>query len=88
MLGSNTPALNGFFLGVGVAFLHALREGVADAQLGDELGGVLGGVDCEGFGDDEEGLGEFADGELLAGALETGQVSVTDTPREASDSCV
>jgi len=40
--------------------------------LGDELDGVFGGVDGEGFGDDEEGGGEFAYGELFAGALEIG----------------
>ena len=39
------------------------------AELGDEVGGVFGGVDSEGAGDDEEGLGEFADGKLFAGAL-------------------
>ena len=47
----------------------ALGEGMAGAELGDELGGVDGGVDGEGFGDDEERLGEFADGELFARAL-------------------
>ena len=39
------------------------------AELGDEVGRVFGGVDGEGAGNDEEGLGEFADGELFAGAL-------------------
>lgn len=70
-----TVVLVGLLLGdgllflVGIAFLYALREGVADTELGDEFGGVLGCVDSQGLGDDEEGLGEFADGELLAGAL-------------------
>lgn len=39
------------------------------AELGDEVGGIFCCVDGEGAGDDEEGLGEFADGELFAGAL-------------------
>ena len=60
---------NGLLFLVGVAFLYALREGVADTKLGDEFGGVLGCVDSQGLGDDEEGLGEFANGELLPGAL-------------------
>jgi hypothetical protein len=42
---------------------------VARAQLRDELGGVEGGVDGERLGDDEEGLCEGGDGELLARAL-------------------
>ena len=37
------------------------------AELGDEVGGVFCGVNGEGAGDDEEGLREFADGELFAG---------------------
>ena len=70
-----TVVLVGLLLGdgllflVGIAFLYALREGVADTELGDEFGGVLGCVDSQGLGDDEEGLGKFADGELLAGSL-------------------
>jgi hypothetical protein len=36
----------------------ALGEGVAGAQLGDELGGVFCGVRGEGFRDGEEGGGE------------------------------
>ncbi len=36
------------------------------AELSDEIGRVFGGVDGEGAGDNEEGLGEFADGELFA----------------------
>ena len=35
--------------------------------MGDEVGGVFGGVDGEGARDDEERLGEFADGELFPG---------------------
>ena len=48
--------------------LDALGCGVVGAELGDEVGGVFCGVDGEGAGDDEEGLREFADGELFAGA--------------------
>lgn len=44
----------------------ALREGVARAQLGDEVGGVFGGVYCEGGGNCEEGGGEGCDGELFS----------------------
>ena len=39
------------------------------AEFGNEVGGVFGGVYGEGAGDYEEGLGEFTDGELFAGAL-------------------
>lgn len=46
------------------------------AQARDEVGGVFGGVEGEGAGDDEQGLGEFADGELFAGALLGGLVLV------------
>ena len=38
------------------------------AELGDEVGGVFCCVDGEGAGDDEEGLGEFANGELFPGS--------------------
>jgi len=46
-----------------------LGGGVVGAELGDKVGGVFGGVDGEGAGDDEEGLGEFANGELFTRAL-------------------
>jgi len=42
---------------------------VTAAELGYELGAVFCGVDGQGGGDDEKGLGEGADGELLARAL-------------------
>jgi hypothetical protein len=42
---------------------------VTAAELGNEFGAVFCGVDGEGGGDDEEGLGECADGELLTRAL-------------------
>ena len=54
---------------VGVAVLDALRERVTRAELGDQLGGVLGGVDGECLWDNEQGGGEFADRELFARAL-------------------
>lgn len=44
----------------------ALRQGVARAQLCDEVRGVFGGVDGEGGGDCKEGRGEGCDGELLS----------------------
>jgi hypothetical protein len=62
--------LGDFFLGlVGIAFLYALRDRMADSQLGNELGGVFGCVDGQRLGSDKERLGKFANGELLAGAL-------------------
>lgn len=60
---------NGLLLLVGIAFLYALRKGMADTELGNEFRGVLGCVNSQGLRDDKEGLGEFADGELLPGAL-------------------
>ena len=60
---------DGLFVLVGVAFLNSLREGVTDAELRDKLGGVLGCVDGEGLGDDEERLCEFTDCELFPGSL-------------------
>jgi hypothetical protein len=57
------------FGGGGVRRGRALREGVAGAELGDELGAVFGGIYGEGFGDAEEGVGEGGYGELFAGAL-------------------
>lgn len=44
------------------------------SELGDEVGGVLCGIDGEGLGDDEEGGSEFGDGELLTRALQEGRV--------------
>lgn len=60
---------NGLFFLVGIALLDTLREGVADTELGDEFGGVLGCVDSQGLGDNKEGLSEFTNGELLPRAL-------------------
>ena len=48
------------------------------AELGDEVGGVLGSVDGKGAGDDEEGLRELADGELFAGADGDGEFFEVD----------
>jgi len=42
---------------------------VTAAELGYELGAVFCGVDGQSGGDDEERLGEGANGELLARAL-------------------
>jgi hypothetical protein len=47
----------------------SLREGVTGAEVGDELGGILGRVDCERLGNGEESLREGSDGQLLTGAL-------------------
>ena len=47
----------------------SLRERVSRSQVGDELGGVLGGIDSEGLGDGKESLGECRDGQLLTRAL-------------------
>lgn len=38
-------------------------------ELGNEVSGVLGSIHRQGFGDHEERVGEFGNGELLAGAL-------------------
>jgi hypothetical protein len=58
-------------LGRGVGGVDcSLREGVAGAEVGDELGGILGCVDCERLGNGEESLGEGSNGQLLTGALE------------------
>ena len=47
----------------------SLGKGVAGAEVGDELGGILGCVDCERLGDSEESLREGGNGQLLTGAL-------------------
>mmetsp|Transcript_1258 Transcript_1258/g.1854 ORF Transcript_1258/g.1854 Transcript_1258/m.1854 type:complete len:496 (-) Transcript_1258:108-1595(-) len=41
---------------------------VSRAQSRDQLSGVLGGVDGEGLGKDEQGVGEFANGQLFLGS--------------------
>lgn len=55
--------------GGGGGGVDALGGGVHGAELGDEVRGVFCGVYGEGARDYEEGLGEFADGELFARAL-------------------
>ena len=45
------------------------------AELGHQVGGVLGGVDAKGVGNHQQRLGERADGELLAGTLRGGRES-------------
>lgn len=60
---------NCLFLIVCVSFLDTLGEGVADTQLGDELGRILGGVHGQGLRDDQERLGKFADCKLFSGSL-------------------
>ena len=39
------------------------------AKLGNQLGGVLAGVDGEGLWDDKEGIGEFCNRKLLTRSL-------------------
>eukprot|EP00965_Chrysotila_dentata_P124488 4114095-Pleurochrysis_carterae.AAC.1 len=55
-----------------------LRGVVVGAQLGDDVGGVLRGVDSELLRDDEERLGKLCDGELLARAERGGEVLEVD----------
>lgn len=44
-----------------------LARVVIGPQLGNQVRGVLGRVDCQGLGNDEQGLGEVGDGQLLSG---------------------
>ena len=55
-----------------------LRGSMVCAKLGNEIGRIFGGVDGELFGDDEEGGGEFSDGELFPGANGGGKVFEID----------
>jgi hypothetical protein len=57
------------FFFVGIAFLNALGDCMANSKLSDKLGRILGCVDGESFRDDEEGLRKFTNGELLPRAL-------------------
>ena len=45
---------------------EALGGGMHRAEFGNEVGRIFGGIDGEGTGDDKQGLGEFANGELFA----------------------
>lgn len=60
--------------------LH-LRVVVVGAQLRDEIGGVLGGVDGQTLGYDEKRVGELGDGELFARAHRRGEVLQIDGQR-------
>lgn len=60
---------DGLLFLVGVSFLYALRKSVADTELSNEIRGVLGGVNCQSLGDNEERLGKFANGKLFPRAL-------------------
>lgn len=60
---------NGLLFLIRLAFLDALGDGVSLAELRDEFGGVLRGVDGKGLGDDQKGLSEFANCQLLTRAL-------------------
>lgn len=61
---------DGLLFLVGVSFLHALRESVADTELSNEIRGVLGGVNGQSLGDNEQRLGKLANGKLFPRALE------------------
>ena len=51
--------------------LGVLRLGLAAvvvrAQLGHQVGSVLGGVDGQGLGDHQQGLGKLSNGQLFSG---------------------
>ena len=49
-----------------------------DAKLGDQISGVLGGIHGQSLGDNEEGLGELSDGELLSGGQSSCEVIKID----------
>jgi hypothetical protein len=57
------------FFFVGIAFLNALGDCMANSKLSNKFGRILGCVDGESFGNDEEGLRKFTNGELFPGAL-------------------
>ena len=42
---------------------------MVSSELGYEVGAVLGGVDCEGLRDRQQGGSELGDGELFSRAL-------------------
>ncbi|RDA84127.1 hypothetical protein CP532_0101 [Ophiocordyceps camponoti-leonardi (nom. inval.)] len=71
-------ARNRLLVLVPVALLDALRQGVARPQLRHQLGRVLGRVDGQRLGHDEEGLRELADRQLLAGADRPGELLEVD----------
>lgn len=50
---------------LGISLSRHLRGGVEGAKLGDQLGGILGSVDCQSLGDNVEGLAELRNGDLL-----------------------
>ena len=64
-------------LEVGVLLL-GLRGVVVSPQLGHEVTGVLGGIDGQGLGDHQQGLGEVSDGELLPTGERGGEVLQID----------
>ena len=39
---------------------------VIGAKFGDKIGGILGSIDGQGLGNDQQGLGEFGDGQLFS----------------------
>jgi hypothetical protein len=47
---------------------------VVCAQLGDKVGGILGGVDGQHLGDDQQAPGKLGNGELFPRALLVNEV--------------
>ena len=39
---------------------------VIGAKFGDKIGGILGSIDGQGLGDDQQGLGKFGDSQLFS----------------------
>lgn len=58
---------------LGGLIFEGLGSVVVGTELSNEVGGILGSVDGEGLGDDEEGLSELGDGELLSGTKGVGK---------------
>jgi hypothetical protein len=59
----------------GVSLLSSVVE---DAELGNEISGVLGSVDSQSLGNDKESLGELSDGKLFTGAKGSGKIVEVD----------
>ena len=54
--------------------LLGLRRVVVGAELGHQVGSILGGIDRQGLGDDQQGLGEVSDGQLFSTGQGCGKV--------------
>jgi hypothetical protein len=74
-------------LGSGIGGVNgSLGEGVTRTEVGDELGRVLGRVDCERLGNGEKGLREGGDSQLLTGALNVMLVAYPENETRKSQS--